>query len=201
MELVQIENERKVVEASTDSAAQSDDRELIERSANDARAVGELYRRHHQAIALYIRRRVGCSHEAEDLTADTFMAMVKYLPRYRYKGAPFRSWLYRLATTQVNRWARRKRRVVMRVLWENAHKPVNPKVAPSSRFEAEQVRLALLSLPARFQAVVSLHYMESMSISAIAQALGCSEGTVKSRLSRGRDKMRNQLKQGERSDG
>src|SRR5918994_476131 len=44
-----------------------------------------------------------------DLAAETFLAMVRYLPRFRWTGAPFRAWLYRLATNHVNRWAKRRR--------------------------------------------------------------------------------------------
>ena len=66
---------------------------------------------------------------------------------------------------------------------------------------AEEVRLALLSLPLRYQEVLSLHYMEEMSVAEIAQVLRCAEGTVKSRLARGREKMRAQLRPRGNRDG
>jgi RNA polymerase sigma-70 factor, ECF subfamily len=56
--------------------------------------------------------------------------------------------------------------------------------------KADYVRSALLALPVSFQTVLSLHYLEEMSIREIAQVVGCAEGTVKSRLSRGRDLLR-----------
>lgn len=176
------------------SVAASDERELIERSRVDKSAIGVLYRRHYPAIASYIRRRVGCCEDAEDLIAETFLAMVRYLPKYRVRGAPFRSWLYRLATTQVNRWARKRRRPAARELAARAR---NLAVEESSRgrgaLDGDQVRLSLTSLPARFQTVLALHYMEGMPVTEIAEILQCSQGTVKSRLARGREKMRQQL--------
>lgn len=177
-----------------DDAATGDERELIERFKNDVSVVAVLYRRHHEAIALYILRRVGCVHETEDLTAETFVAMVKYLPSYRFRGLPFRSWLYRLATTQVNRWARRKRRLVLKEI-SNPEKIANREISDEDgHVDTTHVRLALLSLPPRFQTVISLHYMERMSVASIAETLGCSVGTVKSRLARGRDKLRHQIR-------
>ncbi len=177
------------------SVAKSDERELIERSATDPASVADLYRRHHAAIGQYIQRRVGCSHDAEDLIAETFMAMVRYLPKYRMWGVPFRAWLYRLATNQVNRWAKRNRRAAMKTLTAKAEQtPIANDGSLDRMIEAEEVRLALLSVSPRYQAVLSLHYMEGMSVTEIAQVLRCAEGTVKSRLARGREKMRTQLR-------
>src|SRR4051812_22812144 len=87
-----------------------EERQLVARAQRDPEALAVLYRAHYAAIASYVCRRVGDRHEADDLVAEAFLAMVRYLPRYRWSGAPFRAWLYRLATTQVNRWARRQRR-------------------------------------------------------------------------------------------
>lgn len=175
-----------------DPVAASEERDLIERAANDPDAISQLYRRHYEAMASYIRRRVGCSHDAEDLISETFIAMVRNLPRYRLRGAPFRAWLYRLATTQVSRWARSKRRQANRELKERAG-PSGKDASASVEAQREQVRLVLMSLPTRFQDVLSLHYLEGMSVVETASVLGCSQGTVKSRLSRGRARMREKL--------
>jgi len=56
--------------------------------------------------------------------------------------------------------------------------------------EVEQVRAALLILPVQFQEVVALYYLEELSVTEIAQVLNCAEGTVKSRLARGREQLR-----------
>ena len=178
------------------SASASDERGLIERSATDPAAIGALYRRHYPAIARYIRRRIGCSHDAEDLIAETFVGMVKYLPRFRVRSVPFRSWLYRLATTQVNRWTRRRRRAAIRELSARAQELASHGDDDGEKgIDRDGVHLALMSLPPRFQAVLSLHYMEGMCVEEIAEVLQCAPGTVKSRLARGREKMRQQLLQ------
>ena len=172
--------------------ASSDESELIQRAVSDPKAVAALYRRHHTAIAKYVRRRVGCCHEADDLVAETFLAMVKYLPRYRARGVPFRAWLYRLATTQVNRWVRRNRRS-MRSLAQGNLQLYSEDPKGGQVDDAEQVRVALMSLPPDLQTVLSLYYMEGLAVAEIAQVLKCAPGTVKSRLARGRKKMRMRL--------
>lgn len=52
------------------------------------------------------------------------------------------------------------------------------------------MRAALLILPVQFQEVVALYYLEELSVTEIAQVLNCAEGTVKSRLARGREQLR-----------
>ena len=171
-----------------------DERLLIERKKKDPSAVAILYRRHYEAIASYIHRRVPNSSDADDLVAEAFLTMVRYLPRYRPRGTPFRAWLYRLATTQVNRWIRRQLRSVGRRLYEEAQQFIASIPGDiECPIEADLVRLAPMSLPPRWQSVLSLHYMEGMSVKEIAKVLGCAVGTMKSHLSRGREAMRHRL--------
>ena len=161
---------------------------LIERAKSDPQALGQLYRRHQPRISAYVARRVGDSHEAEDVVAEVFLAMVRHLPRYRSRDVPLKAWLYRVATNEINR-RMRKRRVRIFLGIEKA--PADAGAGSSD--EAEEVRLVLSRLPARFQSVLSLHYLEQLSVDEVAEVLGCAVGTVKSRLARGRDMLRDRL--------
>ena len=58
-----------------------------------------------------------------------------------------------------------------------------------------EVYSAVLSLPAKYRAVIHLHYFEGLSVSEMAQTLQLPEGTVKSQLSRGRDLLRDMLEE------
>jgi RNA polymerase sigma-70 factor (ECF subfamily) len=169
------------------------ERRLIEAAKHDPQALSQLYRQHYDAISKHIARRVGRPAIAEDLVADVFLAMVRYLPRYRVGTTPFRAWLFRMATNRVNRWARWQRRRACRQL----HDVPGPAKPDNCVQRAEYVRSALLALPLRLQSVLSLYYLDEMSIHDIALALGCAEGTVKSRLSRGREMLRATLAENE----
>ncbi len=180
-------------EATPDALQSEDERGLVERAKADPLALAQLYRVHYQAIAGHIRRRVGNRPDVDDLVADTFLTMVRYLPRFRWTGVPFRVWLYRLATNQVNRWAKRRRRwAIHQLSTEMANR--NETDRPSTD-EVERVRLAMLTLAPRYQSVLSLYYLEEMPIADVASVIGCRVGTVKSRLARGRDALRRLLEQ------
>jgi RNA polymerase sigma-70 factor (ECF subfamily) len=166
--------------------------ELVRRARDDANAFATLYRRHEPAIARYLRRRVGDREVARDLVAETFLAALEGIGRYRLRGASFRGWLYRLASTRVSRWARRRALAGKRVALE-LDTEVEAEAGDSEGLLAERARAALLELPARYQTALALHYVEGLSVDEIASALSCRPGTVKARLSRGRERLRLKL--------
>lgn len=171
--------------------------DLIERAKSDPQAFAVLYRQYYAAIAGYVHRRVGDVHATEDLAAEVFMTVMRSLPRYRDRGIPIRAWLYRIATNTVNRWIRRRRRQILKHLsYRIAAGSDRTSRSNDSDIDAEWTRCALQSLPLKFQAAVSLHYLEGMSVEDVAAVIGCPTGTVKSRLARGREALRSKLLQG-----
>ncbi len=167
------------------------DRDLIERAKADREAFAALYRRHYQRVANYVFRRVGEVHATEDLVAEVFLAALRSLPRYRYRGVPFEAWLLRIATNTVNRWAGRRRRVAeTRLAAELSKESVRPTRIGDGAGDHDRARQAMLCLSPKHQSVLSLHYLEGLNVNEVAAVVGCSVGTVKSRLSRARDAIR-----------
>jgi len=165
--------------------------ELIERAKTDPRAFGTLYRRHYKPVVGYLYRRVGDEHTAEDLAGEAFLSAWKALPRYRVTGVPFRAWVMRIATNAANRWAKKQKREAARHTLAAEMK--NQSNEPHD--EADEARTAMLALSTRHQEVLSLHYVEGLSVDEVSAVLGCRPGTVKSRLSRGREALRQELLQ------
>ncbi len=179
-------------ELGTQAATGDDDRTLIERVRRNPEDFGLLYQRFAPLLLNHVYRRTGDTHATEDLVADTFLIVMRSLPGYRYRGIPLRAWLLRIATNTVNRWARRRRR------WAFAALEADRVADDASRSThgtatAEQLQHALLALPPRFQAVLSLHHMEGLCVKETAAIVGCREGTVRSRLARARSALRSQL--------
>jgi RNA polymerase sigma-70 factor (ECF subfamily) len=154
--------------------------ELLARAGHDADAFAELYRRHYGRIGTYLLRRTGDRAATEDLLAEVFLAALRGVKRFRWRGIGFHHWLYRVATRAANRWARRHRFAPL----------PRDVVADAPRGEADDVTAMLLALPSRLQSVLTLHYLEGLSVDEVARVLGVRPGTVKSRLSRARDALR-----------
>jgi RNA polymerase sigma-70 factor, ECF subfamily len=189
------------VQLSATAAAQwvsaDDERDLVERAKQDRQAFALLYRRYYRMLSTHVYRRTGDVHATEDLVSDVFLTALRTLPRFRYRGVPVRFWFLRIATNAVNRWARRQRRR------EAATLPLmRPEIADAADasspgpIDAGRAQQAMLSIAPKHQAVLSLHYLEGLSVKDAAIVIGCREGTVKSRLARARNALRERLDKG-----
>ncbi len=146
----------------------------------------ELYEQYGGTLLTYVHRRIGDVHASEDIVADVFVDVARSLPNYVDRGVPIRAWLLRIASNAVNRWRRRRRP------WIGLK--TEPAADSSGGSEGnDELRRAFLSLPARFQDVLALHHLEGCSTQEVALILGCREGTVRSRLVRGREKLKRSL--------
>jgi RNA polymerase sigma-70 factor (ECF subfamily) len=177
--------------AEEESAEPHDERSLVESAKHDSAALAELYRQHYSAIAGYVHRRVCDRDEANDIVSDVFLEMVRGIKRYRHRGIPFRIWLYRLASAQLSRWARRRHRWAMKQLGETADNQTRDDL--ERPLDRETMDIVLSSLPHRLQTAIVLHYVEGMSVADVARVTESPTGTVKSRLSEGRSLMRERL--------
>ena len=167
------------------ASAMDADPELIERAKLCSEALTEIYHIYQPRISAYVLRRISCRHEAEDIVSDVFTNMVKGIRRYRVGEAPFITWLYRIATNEIARHARKKR---VREFF--AFAPPALVEESLSAGDCQPIRVAIEKLPKKYQDVIVLHYLEQLSIEDVAVTLKCAPGTVKSRLSRGRDRLR-----------
>ena len=179
-------------DSTVDTVSEMDDeRALVELAQRDSRAMGQLYRAHYGAIARYVHRRIPNVDEADDVVAEVFVQMVRHLPKYRHRGIPFRFWLFRVANSQVSRWARKCKKRSRERLAE--YEIESCTVTESQNIDKELVAIVLASLPRRLQSVLALHYLEGLKVVEIASIERCSVGTIKSRLFDGRALMRTRL--------
>ena len=161
--------------------SQHDDsmKQLIERAQNgDAEAVSELYRSHVDRIYRYVAYRVP-THEAEDITAEVFMAMVSDLPKYIYVGIPFEAWLYSIARTRVADFHRKRRQNVEEIDEHIADDTIQPEEQVVQHEDYHEVKTALSKLSESEQELLILRFVEHMSHDAVAEILGKSVAAVR----------------------
>ena len=88
----------------------ADEQRLVERAKHEAGAFAELYRIYLPRIHAYAWRRTGNRDTADDITANTFEAALRALPRFRWGPQGFAPWLFRIAANQVIAHYRRESR-------------------------------------------------------------------------------------------
>jgi RNA polymerase sigma-70 factor (ECF subfamily) len=172
-------------------ASEPEERLLIEAAQKDPSRFAELYEQNFHRVYAYVARRVRDRAETQDLTAHVFHQALANLGKFKWRGAPFVAWLYRIASNAIADQARRRVR-------ETSEHP-NPSTESSTPSDLEQVerraRLfrAVETLPEDQRRVIVFRFADEMSIREIADELGRSEGAVKQLQFRGLENLRNRL--------
>jgi RNA polymerase sigma factor (sigma-70 family) len=136
----------------------------------------------------YVARRVGAS-AADELAAETFAVAFRNWERLD-PARPVRPWLYGIAANLMRHHWRKERRM----LRAYARTGVDPVFAEDKSAEdTRELASALAELRRDEREILLLHAWAELTDSEIADALGIPAGTVKSRLSRTREKLRNRL--------
>lgn len=169
------------------------DLELLEAwRQGDRQAGDELFVRHFDSLYRFFARKVG--GEVEDLVQRTFLACVEGQQEFRQQ-ASFRTYLFAIARNLLYRhWRSRSRsgEVDFTVRTVQDLGPT-PSIAVKARQEQRLLLEGLRRIPVDLQIALELHYWESMSGPEIAIVLEVPEGTVRSRLRRGREALIEQL--------
>jgi RNA polymerase sigma-70 factor (ECF subfamily) len=172
---------------------------LVQKSQEDNEAFGELYDEYYTRIFNYTLRRTTSIPVAQDVTSEVFLKALKNIKQFHFRGVPFSSWLYRIATNEVANYFR-----------NNKHKNCDlEEVANSSKIadqspeaeilEAEEesqrnekfliLQKSITMLPIKYQEVITLRFFENKQVKEISEILGKREGTIKSLLHRGLEKL------------
>ncbi|MGL6235180.1 MAG: RNA polymerase sigma factor SigE [Segniliparus sp.] len=163
--------------------------------ASDMPSWDELVREHGARVYRIAYRLTGNQQDAEDLTQETFIRVFRSL--HTYRPGVFEGWLHRITTNLFLDQARRKTKIRMEALPEDYDRV--PSGAPSPEDVVADADLdpalqaALDNLPPEFRAVVVLCDIEGLSYEEVGASLGVKLGTVRSRLHRARQSIRDSI--------
>ena len=176
----------------------SEEKELIKEAKKNPEVFGELYEEYHPQILGYILKRTANLEIAQDITSETFFKALKKLWQFQWKNIPFSAWLYRIANNEIANFYRKKN--YKTVSLEKISEPITPSSPALEILEAEQelkkhqdflkIQEKISKLEIKYQEVIALRFFEKKQIKEIGQILGKKEGTIKSLLSRGLEKLR-----------
>ena len=157
-------------------------------------AFDDLIERWHGPLWTYIRRVVGDEDAALEVVQDVWIKVLRGIPKLR-DGSKLRAWLFGIA-----------RRTVMDRLRERYAGPIETEIdlgeVPADTWpshdehELQQLEGALARLPGVERDVLTLFYLEDLTLADIAEALKVPVGTVKSRLFRARRMLREAMDAG-----
>jgi len=179
------------------------DRELVARCREgDTAAFARLVSLHERMVFNLAARLLGDAEEARDVAQEVFLQVYRRLGRFEGRSS-LKTWIYRIVVNQCHnrrRFWHRHGRDREDPLDERLAAPRAPGRRPPGPYEeacaqerARTVQQALLRLPFPQRSVLVLREVEGLSCEEVAAALGIPDGTVKSRLSRAREALRQSL--------
>jgi RNA polymerase sigma-70 factor (ECF subfamily) len=181
-----------------------DDRELIAQArSGDERAYRALLSKYERAVYNICFRMVRDKEEARDLAQEAFMKVFSMLDRYN-PAFPFSNWLLKI-TSNLCIDAMRKRRIqtlpmdepIRSAKGEFERQYPSPGDSPDKVFlKHERMKLlarAIENLPTHYRIMIVLRHQEDLSYEEIARVLDVPLGTVKARIHRAREMLRNLL--------
>jgi RNA polymerase sigma-70 factor (ECF subfamily) len=192
----------------TPAQADVSELDLVKRcQAGDSEAFDELVTRYRTRIFAMIYNMVHNEQDAWDLAQDSFVKAWKSIKRFRGRSS-FYTWIYRIVMNVTIDWLRKKQVKGAGVEFDDAIqlKEIDPasktlpkaEPLPFERMERTEVRAridnAISQLSPEHRAVILMKETEGMQYHEIAESLGCSIGTVMSRLFYARKKLQNLLK-------
>ena len=177
----------------------NEDAELIQRTlAGDDNAFSELVKKYQKQVHALAWRKISNFHSAEDITQDTFLTAYQRLHSMK-EPHRFAGWLYVIANRRCLAWFRKKR--LRTQVLEKIDTPVTNKDAYSQHITEEQAKTAgmaqqevvkklLAELKESDRTVITLHYFGEMTCEQMSEFLGVSANTIKSRLRRARNRLK-----------
>jgi RNA polymerase sigma-70 factor (ECF subfamily) len=167
-----------------------DERLDVEAAQRDPAKFAALYERHFARVYAFVVRRVRDRSVAEDVTADVFHKALAALPGFQVRGAPFGTWLLRIAGNAIVDRSRREGREITAV------GDAEPHVPPDDGWDHADLFRFVDELPADQRRVIVERFVEERSIKEIAGRLNKTEGAVKQLQFRALQKLRAQMESG-----
>lgn len=164
-----------------------------------------LYNAHYDEIFNYCFRRIGEFETARDVCSQVFIKVLGSHKKFKDRGIPKIHWIYRIATNEINGYFRSKKYRPeylddLNYLKKESQLTGNLNAemeAAEQKVRAHQefrkVQEVVKRLPLKYQEVIALRYFEELPLKDIALILNKREGTIRSLLSRGLEKIRTNL--------
>lgn len=174
-----------------------DERELIEKAGRgDAYAFEQLISAHENKMYAVALRMCGNREDAQDCLQEAMLRVYRAMSGFKGQSS-FSTWVYRITMNScLDELRRRKSRTAtsLDAMLENGFAPSDEGDTPEqSSLRSEQRRAleqAIAKLPEDMRAAIVLRDIQGCSYDEIAEALNANVGTIKSRISRGREKLR-----------
>ena len=167
------------------------EQQLVLQAQRDESAFSALYDRYFDGVFGFVYRRTDDEETAGDITSQVFLKALQSLRKYQFRGLPFSAWLYRIASNEVNKYYRKKKRKVVFSLEEERVRDL----IDEGDEDNKEVHLKILvdtmnEMPTEVVEVLELRFFEEKGFKEIAFILDITESGAKMRTYRALEKLK-----------
>ncbi len=170
------------------------EREQIEKAQQNPRFFEPLYNKYYSKIFRFLYKRLGNKEDAADITSQVFFKALLNINKYRNKGLPFSSWLYRIAVNESNLLFRKQKKQQHIVLDEINLNALSEEIDLLEDNQAiKHLKTILQSLKRADINLIELRFFEGLSFKEVGEILKITENNAKVKCYRILDKLRIKL--------
>lgn len=182
-----------------------EEKKLLQDIKENPTFFGKIFDEYYKPIFNYIFHRVADYDVSRDIAADTFLKAYLNITSFTWKNISILTWLYRIATNEVNYYYRKNKasQIAYELFASQAERLFEFDDYKTEKqllheeielnLDYQKVQKAMKKLKMKYQEVLALRFFEKKQILEIAEILDKKEGTVKSLLSRGLEKLKSEF--------
>jgi RNA polymerase sigma-70 factor, ECF subfamily len=186
--------EKKLViqEKSQPQEQSQDEEDIILRSQADPEAFRPLYEKYFKRIFLFVLHRVEDKSLAADITSQVFLKALVHIKRFKFRGLPFSSWLFRIALNECNDYFRKSSRYRIVTIEDGAVEHLYEELTNTTREEdlRQQLPAILQKLSGEELQLIELRFFEQRPFKEVADIVGITETYAKVKVYRILQKMK-----------
>ena len=169
-----------------------DEEQIILRSQTDPEGFRPLYEKYFKRIFLFVLNRVEDKSLAADITSQAFLKALQHLKRFKFRGLPFSSWLFRIALNECNDYFRKTSRYRIVTIEDKAIEHLYEELTNTTREEdlRQQLPAILQKLTREELQLIELRFFEQRPFKEVAEIVGITETYAKVKIYRILQKMK-----------
>ena len=169
----------------------SKDFPLVLAAQQDRKKFSVLYNKYFKEIFLFILKKTADETLAAELSSNTFMKAMMNLTKYRDMGFPFSSWLYRIASNEVNKYYRDNNKVQeVQINERDAVTFLGELEMDDNTNQVNQLMTCLSEMKEDQSDLIEMRYFEKLSFNEIGEVLGITGNNAKVKVYRAIDKLK-----------
>ena len=171
------------------------DFKLVVNAQKDVKNFGALYQKYYKPIFIYVFKKIQSEEITADVTSKVFLNAMTSIHKYRDMGYPFSSWLYKIASNEVNKHFRElNKSQVVEINEKDAITVMKEIDVNENEIDFKKLLACISELKPHYASIIEMRFFDELSFNEIGEILGIKGNNAKIRLYRAIDQLKKTYK-------